>query len=263
MLWWQVLAVAAVLGATACQVTTDVAVVMTEDGSGTVSVSVGLDGDALARVPGIEAELRLDDLAATGWEITGPERDRQQDGETTRFVATKPFATPDEATTVMAEVSGPDGPFRDFRLTRDRSFATTAFGFDGTVDLGGGLESFGDDELALLLDGEPLGADERAIEAALGVPLDQAFRFRVTLELPGDGAAVVWEPSLADDEPTVLHARSSTRRLGTLVAVGLAAAATVALGVAAFSLVAARSRDRPAPRATRAGAAPTRGQAGP
>ncbi len=236
------------VGSSACRVDTEVAITVADDGGGTVAVSVGLDEEAMARVPALEEELRLDDLAATGWEISGPNQD---DGGVTRVVATKPFANPAEAAIVLAQVTGPEGPLRDLRLSRERSFARTRFEFDGTVDLTGGLESFGDEELARLLDGEPLGADEGAIEAALGSPLEEAFGFRVELRLPGSPAGessgegrhpVVWEPSLADEAPTVLQARSTSWRVGTLLAGALALASVVALGLLVLSRLLGRSR---------------------
>ncbi len=256
-----VLVVGVVLGTAACRVTTDVAIDVAEDGGGTVAVSLGLDDDALARVPEIDTELRLDDLRATGWEISGP--DRGEDG-VTRFTASKSFATPAEAATVMAEIATPGGPFRDLRLTSQRSFARTTFGFDGTVDLRGGLESFGDQELARLLDGEPLGADQAAIEAALGTPLDEAFRLRVEVALPGSVSSgppgegddsLVWEPSLADSEPTVLNARSTAWRARTLLFTAAAVVAAAALGVLVLSRLVGRRRGR---RARRTPAGPPR-----
>ena len=46
-------ALLAVVLLAACQVRTEVAVDVGEDGSGTVTVSVGLDPDAASRVPGL------------------------------------------------------------------------------------------------------------------------------------------------------------------------------------------------------------------
>ena len=78
----------------------------------------------------------------------------------------KNFANPDEASKIFTELSGTNGPFRDFAITRSRSFARTKFTFKGTVDFTAGLESFSDSELAAQLDGKPLGDDLQAIEAA-------------------------------------------------------------------------------------------------
>ena len=68
----RLLALLAVVLLSACQIRTEVALDVAEDGSGTVTVSVGLDPDAASRVPGLEEELRIDDLEATGWTVTGP-----------------------------------------------------------------------------------------------------------------------------------------------------------------------------------------------
>jgi hypothetical protein len=55
-----------VLTATACQVRTTVAVDVAKDGSGTVTVAVGLDADALGRVPDLD-----DDGRSTTADLTG------------------------------------------------------------------------------------------------------------------------------------------------------------------------------------------------
>nr|MBA2283188.1 hypothetical protein [Acidimicrobiia bacterium] len=199
-----------VLAASACRIRTEVTVDVTDDGSGVVGVAVALDADATARVPGLAEELRLDDLLATGWTVTGPAL--EADG-LTWIRATKPFATPEEAGRVLAEINGETGPFRGFAVTRERAFARTRFGFAGTIDFTGGLEQFGDQALGDALDGEPLGEDVSAIEARLGETIDEVFRFRVAVRLPGsvesnapgdlaNGAS--WEPRLSADAPVEL-----------------------------------------------------------
>ena len=238
---------AVVLLAAGCQVRTEIGVDVEEDGSGVVSVAVGLDEDALARVPQLDQELRLDDLRATGWTITGPAR--EADGFTW-IRASKPFDTPDAAAGVLAEVSGAEGPFRDFVVARDRRFARTDFTFRGVVDFSGGLEAFGDERLAEVLEGEPLGEDVSAIEERIGRAIDEAFTFRVAVRLPGDlrssnapteaGNGAVWEPRLSEGGPIELAAASQSTRLRTLV---LTAVAVVA-GLAAVVLVAVPGRRR-------------------
>ena len=131
--------------ATACQVRTTVAVDVAKDGSGTVTVAVGLDADALRRLPDLDDDgrsttadltrlVRTDDLAAAGWHISGPVGSAAGGG----FVwirATKPFGTPEEAGRVLGEVTGRDGPLRDLRVDRHDSFGRTRFTFEGTADL--------------------------------------------------------------------------------------------------------------------------------
>jgi hypothetical protein len=234
-----VLALALVVALAGCQIRTEIGVEVHDDGSGVVSVAVGLDADAIRQVPGLASQLRLDDLRQTGWTITGPSL--EADGYTW-IRASKPFATAADASRVLAEVAGDDGPFRDFVVTRERSFARTSYGFRGTVDFTGGLERFGDDALAAALDGEPLGEDVSAIEARIGGAVDQAFTFRVAVRLPGgvtstnaptkaDNGAV-WSPRLSEGGPIDLRASSEVRRTSTIVLVVVAVvAAVLAVGV--------------------------------
>lgn len=229
------LALLAVVLLAGCQVRTEVTLDVAQDGSGTVNVSVGLDPDATSRVPGLEQELRLDDLRATGWEITGPEV--EVDGFTW-IRATKPFGSPEEAAGILAEIAGQDGPFRDFAVTRERSFARTEYGFRGTVDFSGGLEAFGDEALAASLDGEPLGEAVAAIEERIGTAVDEAFTFRIAVGLPGEVTATnaptrasngaVWEPRLSEGRPIALEASSELVRTRTLVLVAVAVVAGLA-----------------------------------
>ena len=141
---------------------------------------------------------------------------------------------------MLAEVAGERGPFRDFVVTRERSFARTRFGFEGTVDFTGGLEAFGDDALAAALDGEPLGEDVAAIEERIGQAIDEAFTFRVAVRLPGDLSSsnaptradngAIWEPRLSEGGPIELSASSEvvrTRTIAMVVVAGVAAVAAV------------------------------------
>jgi uncharacterized protein len=233
------------LTATACQVRTTVAVDVAEDGSGTVTVAVGLDADALRRLPDLDDDgrsttadlaglVRTDDLEAAGWHVNAPVG-AADDG----FVwmrATKPFGTPEEAERVLAEVAGANGPLRDLRIERNTGFGRSQFTFEGTADLSGGLEAFGDGGLAAALEGEPLGQDASAIERELGRPLSEMFSLEVSADLPGNSEAAAWTPELGG-EPVELAATSTIRDWWVLalttvaVACGLALVAVVAVGL--------------------------------
>jgi hypothetical protein len=228
---------AVVLGTSACRVQTDIGVTVKENGSGTVSVAVGFDDDALRRTPSLLQSLRTDDLKAVGWTVVGPLKAADK---LTHVEVSKNFANPDEAAKIFTELSGNNGPFRDFAITRTRSFAHTKFTFTGTVDFTGGLESFSDSELAAQLDGKPLGDDLQAIEQRIGEPLDDVFQFRISVHLPGEvrsnapvqlAGNAVWQPRLSQAGPMQLRASSTSTRWQTLVPTVIAIAAAIALVV--------------------------------
>ncbi len=198
-----------------CRVDTEVAVTVEPDGGGTVVVTVTLDREAAAEVPDLDQSLLVDDLEATGWTVRGPE---PQPGGGARVVASRRFANPDQLDDVVGQLTVDGGPIRDFQLTRDHSFGATHYRLEGTVDLSGGLDAFGDEALRDTLGGQMLGRSPEELAAELGVPPEEAFRFRVRVRLPGsvehngdggDGAAV-WSPELGA-EPLTVEA-SSTRR---------------------------------------------------
>lgn len=225
--------------ASGCQLTTAVGVDANRDGSGLVRVAVGLDADAARRVPNLKSDLRTDDLTKAGWTIVGP---RKEDDGRTWIRASKPFDDPADASKVIEEISGPNGPFTDFYLGQSRSFLTTKTTFRGTVNLSGGIEAFGDEQLRQRLGGSSIGVDPKELEARLGQVLDRIFTFRVQTRLPGDVQSnapleaehgAEWRPKLG--EKVTLVATSSalnTRQVvGTVVAVLAAVALAVVLVV--------------------------------
>ena len=237
------LGVLVALAATACQVRTTVAVDVADDGSGTVEVAVGLDADAVGRLPDLDDDgrstvadlaglVRTDDLAAAGWQVSDPEADPSADDGAVWIRATKPFGTPEEAGRVLGEITGSDGPLRDLQLDREESFGRTRFTFEGTADLSGGLEAFGDEGLAAALDGEVLGQDAAAIEEELGRPLADMFSLEISADLPGDSTTGVWAPVLGG--PPVEMADAGTVRDWWVL--GLAALA-VACGLALVAVL--------------------------
>jgi hypothetical protein len=177
------LALALALVAGACQVTTAVGVDANRDGSGTVRVAVGLDTAALAAVPALAADLRVDDLRRAGWRIVGPRRE----GDGLTWVrAAKGFRHPAQLAAVVAEVAGAGarpGLFQGFRLTTDRSLLRARTRFTGTVDLTGpavaGLAV--DPRLAQQL-GDPLAR-------RLSDALSRVVSLRIDARLPGSVSA--------------------------------------------------------------------------
>ena len=245
-----VLVLLVVLCSGACRVRTDIGIEMKDNGSGTVTVKIGLDDDAMKQAPNFQQALKVDDLTAHGWTLTGPVK--ETDGFT-YFSATKPFANPDEAKKIFTEVSGEKGPFRDFTISRTRSFARTKFHFSGTVDFTGGIESFSDSELAQQLDGKPIGDDVKAIEARINDTLDNVFQIRIAVRMPGDvtsnapGQATngaVWQPRLSEPAAITLDASSTSTRWFTIIGTAAAVAAGPVLLPVVLILTFARSRRR-------------------
>jgi hypothetical protein len=245
-------ALAAVL-ASACQVRTLVTVDVAGDGSGTVEVAVGLDADAVGRLPDLDddgrstvtdlaALVRRADLVATGWEVADP---AAGDADMTWIRATKPFGTPEEADRILLELAGRDGALRDLHVSRAPGFGRTSYGFSGTVDLSRGLEAFGDERLAAALDGQVLGQDSAEIEQELGQPLADVFTFEVAAHLPG-GAASTWSPRLGDG-PLAMEADSTVYDGPVLALTAVAVAAAVALMAVVGARLVRRPRAAPAP----------------
>lgn len=241
---------------TGCRAEMAVEVDVHDDGSGTVTVEVGADDEVLAAEPDPLARLRLDDLRAAGWEVGEPTRG--DDGLTWVRLA-KPFATPEEAGAVLAEVNGPGGPLGPSTVTVERHADRVVYRFASTAALEG-LDAFGDPDLAAAVGGDPVG--DRL--AAAGVELDDAFALEVRVRFPADvtaasalplqGREVRWEPSLAEGAVTPLTAEAvvlddDVDRWKTATRIGVVALAAVVLVELALLARARRRRRRAAPRA--------------
>jgi hypothetical protein len=247
--------IAAFLSLSACRLDVGVDVAMTADGSGTVTVTAVADAELLAKVPGALADLRLDDLRTGGWAAEGP---AAADGGAQRLVLRKPFATPDQASTVLGELSGPGGPLRAVSVEWRRTFGTVRSGVAVTAQLDGGLAALGDAELAQALGGRVGLADRVTGDVADGLKLS------VTARLPGevadsngtvgaDGTSVTWTPDLRGGAVTELRASFVERDSGALSArtrgrwarIGLAVwAALMVVLVAAIAVYVRASRRR-------------------
>ena len=167
-----------VLGLAACQVEIEVGIGFNEDGSGVVKVDVALDQEAVALAPEITSLLLTEDIEDpdSGWSYNDP---RIDDQGRTSFSASKPFASPQQLESVLAEVFGSEDVFRDFTFERETSFAQTEYRVNGVVDLSGGLDLFTDSELTERLGGNPLGESTPDLEGVL-----EGVTMRVVLDLP-------------------------------------------------------------------------------
>lgn len=220
----------------ACQVDTKVAVVVREDGSGTVAVTVHFDADAAGRVPDLASGLRTADLVGAGWQVAAP----VNDGSGITYAATKPFASAAELPAVLAELTGPDGYFRDVGLVRSHSFAETTWTFTGTADLSKSTAVFSDAPLTALLGGRAFGRDRVALEKELGAPLTSLMSGELSLTLPDpitantptvEGRTATWVFQVGDPAAHTLTASSRTTSLGPKVWALVAGAAGFVLVV--------------------------------
>lgn len=228
-----VLAVLVLLAVAGCEVRTELNVTVEQDGSGRLELAVALDDDAMSRRPGLLEALDLSDLTETGWEVTGPTE--EADGSTW-IRARHDFGTPEELGTLLEDVAGPDGPFRDFELTREDAFAESRYHFGGTVDFGAGAGALAEDPaLAEALEAEPI----ELLEERLGEAIDEMVKVQVAVRLPGSvesnaltqaSNGAVWRPSVVEREVVELRATGTVSRSERLVWVGVA-------GVAGFALV--------------------------
>ena len=167
-----------VLGLAACQVEIEVGIDFNEDGSGLVTVDVALDQEAVALAPEITSLLLTEDIEdpESGWSYNDP---RIDDQGRTSFSASKPFASPQQLESVLAEIFGSAEVFRDFTFERETSFAQTEYRVNGVVDLSGGLDLFTDPELTERLGGNPFGESTPDAEGLL-----EGVTMRVVLDLP-------------------------------------------------------------------------------
>lgn len=234
--------------ATGCQVDLAAGIVADRDGSGQVSTGVGLDADALKELGDPSSALRVNDLRQAGWKVTGP---RREDDGLTWVRATRPFADPDRATATLAQLAGPTGPFRDFRLTRTKSLLRSRTNFSGVLDLTDGLRGLSDPELTASLDDVDLGLDVEGLRRRFGVDLAKTVRVQVTAVLPGKMTAnaparvagrALWAPEVG--QTLKLSASSEALNVApALIAAGVAALLVPVL-VVPFALRRRRRRRR-------------------
>lgn len=199
---------------TACQVDAAVDVVVNEDGSGIVAVTLAFDAEVVAEAPELLDGLRIEDLVAAAWAVEGP-RPTESGGMV--ITATKPFATADDLASVLDEIAGPSELFSAFAVQRQRSFARTTYTVTGRIDPAVRIESFSDDDLVGFL-GQPLGRPLVELEERAGRPLSETLTLRFTVTLPdsvesttgdADGNTVTWTLTPGDPLPTDVTATSS------------------------------------------------------
>jgi hypothetical protein len=216
---------------TACQVTLTAGVDVNRDGSGRVTAGVGLDDAAVREIGDLATALRLDDVRAAGWQVDQP---RKEGDGLTWVRAAKPFADPEQVPAIVAELNGPTGPFRDFRVERSKSLTRSKTTFTGTVDLATGLSGLADAELTAALDDVDLGLDVEALRRRFG----DRIKVEASARLPGelttnaparDGDRALWAPELG--QTLQLEASSSALKVDPRLPIVAGAALLLAVSL--------------------------------
>ncbi|HEX9259584.1 MAG TPA: hypothetical protein VF855_08600 [Acidimicrobiales bacterium] len=177
---------------TGCRLDIAVNVTMDEQGAGTVQVRATADKELLDKEPSALGDLRVQDLRAAGWSVDGPVI--QSDGSAL-LVATKGFADPSEGTAVLAELSSPEGPWRELKLQQGVRFGTVDSSLSGHM-VAVGPDAFSDQNLVDLVDGLPL--------PEMGDPIaDGTLVLSLTAQLPGTARTQTGEGIVGDDQSTV------------------------------------------------------------
>jgi hypothetical protein len=232
--------VALVLTLGACEVRGDVAVTMNADGSGQVSVALVLDAEAAAKVPDLASGLRTEDLAAAGWKIAGPVPTADKGAKIT---ASRSFKTPTEANVILAELSGPDGPFKGLTLARTHSFGKEKYAFNGVLDVSKGTDAFADAFFTHALGAQQadqiLGGDAKANPPT--VTMSVTLPGSVSAGSAGSGSTARWSAKFG--EPAVnMKATSEKTSTSAFLFMGVSIAALVGLLITGALVLVSRIR---------------------
>lgn len=169
----------AVVVLSGCRVDLATSVTVAENGSGTISVVVAADADAVRSAPELATSLNVDDLRAAGWTV-----DVQNPAANSGLsvVAARTFATVDEASLFLSQLSGDNGPLRNIALTRTGGVNDASYQFSGVGGLPQGLAGFADAEALTALGGAPFAA---ALAEQGGV-LGDVLGVSLALTMPGE-----------------------------------------------------------------------------
>jgi len=211
-----------------CKVDTTVTVDVHDDGGGTVTVDAHLDAEAVQAMESgggkLEDRVRLGDLTKAGWKVG--EWSRAEDGSAS-IQLSKPFTSPEQVAGIVGEISGANGPLRDFTATRDRGLLGTDYAVKGAVDLGAiGTGITADPELVASLTNQQV--DVNQVDQSLLQQLHDALSVHVVVNLPDGSTTTVTGVSGQRVAVDASHSVRDTRRLVLFaVALGLVVLAVV------------------------------------
>jgi hypothetical protein len=208
-----------------CKVDTTLTIDVNDNGGGTVGVRVALDAEAVQNAEAgggkLEDRVRLGDLQAAGWTVS-PWRRSPGGGATVSL--RKDFANAGELARVVTELTGNAGPLRGVKLERDRGVLSTDYKISGAADLRqltAGVAA--DPDVVSQLTAQRV--DVAQVEQRLAQEINDAFRLRVRLVLPGgDTRTIDVKPGKRGSLDTSTSQLDTTRIALLAVAVVLAAA---------------------------------------
>ena len=137
---------------TACRVDTVVTLDIFPNGAGTLTVNLTADKQVIDQTPKLATDFRFDDAKSAGWVVAGP--NVLADGGLQVSIS-HAFSNASQATTLLAQLSGANGPFKQLTLTRIGKDSDSTFKLDGALQVDGGLAAFSDADLLQTIGAEP------------------------------------------------------------------------------------------------------------
>lgn len=215
-----------VVVAAGCQVRLETTIDIGTDGRGTITQGIGFDDAALKRVGDPALALRSQDLTDAGWVVDPVVKE----GDLTWARVHHDFTTPEQANDLFAQLSAPEGPFRDFEVIRTTGPLSDSVKFTGVLDTTTGLSVFGDKALSDALGGDASGGLLARVEKEEGRPPGDMVDVAVTVTVGGTTKS--WSSSYGDPSEQKMKASSSKGKLLELlggVLLGLLVLATIAI----------------------------------
>lgn len=163
----------------ACRVDTTVSLKVERNGSGTIDVVVTADKDIVQQVPKLSTDLNFGDMTKVGWKVVGPTSTK--DGGL-QVSLSHNFVNEVEATTLLAQLNGNRGPFREVKVVREGKSRDSVWKLTGRLEVTGGLQAFADDQLMQVVGATPY---EQTVKDA-GLDLGKAVGLTFDASLPGD-----------------------------------------------------------------------------
>lgn len=200
-----------VLAATGCQVQIHTTVNMQSNGHGTVTQAVGFDDAALRRVGDLDRQLHVEDLEAAGWTVEAAVKE----GDTTWVRAHHEFTSAAEATALVGQLSGPDGPYRDVVVSHSDGLLSSSSSVTGIIDTTAGFRMFGDPDLIAAIGGDGTGGALDRIAAEEGRPAADMVTVSFTSQIPGISRTT--DVVFSDTEPTAFKVSANHSKLKDLL----------------------------------------------